>query len=104
MQVRVALRTLFTKAERYLLRNNKAFVLHSGSDSSDSTDDGRKDEGITKYLKDKNVRNTPFFDTLMRGALKQPPCVKIINSPFHSSALDDETLQIVVGMNQVNSG
>ena len=43
MQVRVALKTLFTKAERFLIRNNKAFVLHSDTSSSDSSDDGRKD-------------------------------------------------------------
>ena len=31
MQVRIALKTLFTKLERFLLRNQKVFVLNSSS-------------------------------------------------------------------------
>ena len=40
MQVKVILRTIFTKAERFLLQNNKMFIMHSesSSDSSDNPD------------------------------------------------------------------
>ena len=84
MQVRVALRTLFTKTERFLLRNNKTFILDSGSSaSSDTTDDGRNDADIKKYLSDKNYRNSQYFDTLLRGAMKRPP-PRTVSSPFHN--------------------
>ena len=71
MQVRIALKTIFTKAERFLLRNNKAFVLQSESSSSDSTDDGKKDLVIAQELIDKDKRNSPYFTALLKGTLKQ---------------------------------
>ena len=38
-QVRLALKTLLTKADRLLLRNNKVFVLDSSEGNGSSSDD-----------------------------------------------------------------
>ena len=38
MQTKAALRVLFTKVERFFLKNNKAFVLGYAQEQSDSSD------------------------------------------------------------------
>ena len=38
MRIKVALRSLFTPVERYLLRNNRSFVLDSASSESETAE------------------------------------------------------------------
>ena len=36
IKIRIAISTIFTRKERFLLKNNRAFVLHSDQDSDPS--------------------------------------------------------------------
>ena len=40
--INVALKTLFTRAERFLLQNNKTFILHTESDSGPNSSTNNK--------------------------------------------------------------
>ena len=69
MQVRIALKAMFSKTERFLMRNNKVFVLGDSSSSNMSESDQDVNE---KTLNQELQRSrSPFLRPLYRSALKQ---------------------------------
>ena len=66
MQVRVMLKTIFTKAERFLLRNNRIFIMNAESSSESSDDiDSQMYASVLQDLKSKKVEDTPYYSTLL---------------------------------------
>ena len=88
----IAFKMLFTKMERYLIQNNKTYVLHGSCESGDSDSDNVSpwDEG-----KDWNDQKSPYFTRLLElakldgrdldetGLLKMTK--KIVNYPLQLS-------------------
>ena len=73
-QVRVLFKTLLTKVERFLLRNNKVFILDSSERGDSSSDDTKADTTtFFEYLiEGRFERGSPHFETLLDGAFKGP--------------------------------
>ena len=74
----VTLKVLFTKMERYLLRNNQVFVLNSDSESpatkGSSSDDGEnfRDSFMhRKLVNSTDYQVSPYFDKILAGALRK---------------------------------
>ena len=74
------LKTIFTKAERFLLRNNRMFILHSES-SSDSSDDpeSKKYRQVIRHLKANREQDTPYFAALLAGTKVNPEILLSLN-------------------------
>ena len=68
-QLNLAMKTLFTKMERYLLRNNQVFVLNTSTEerSSSSTNERHQRDLINHYTKE----NSAYFSTLLKGARRE---------------------------------
>ena len=68
MQVKVALKTIFNNAERFLLRNNQVFVLNSSSSNDDQSSESEIDK---KDFEDKgNYKKSRYFKALLEGVQK----------------------------------
>ena len=70
------MKTLFTKIERFLLRNNKSFVLVDSNSSHDSS------ENNLNYKVD---MQSPYFETLLAGTSV------VRNRDIESTALDNSS-------------
>ena len=66
-QVRVIVSTLFSKVERFLIRNNRAFVLNS----SCCEDSNSSNSGSFNMSQDKDEKKYHNFMKLLRGSQKQ---------------------------------
>ena len=67
MQVKVALRVIFSKMERFLLRNNRAFVVSSSSSSPSSASDSKPEDAEVQFDKGAPL----YYKALLSGAVKQ---------------------------------
>ena len=70
MLVHVAFKMLFSRAERFLLRNHQIFVLNSSSSSSStscSSDSDKQEEHEVKV----EVKTNPYYNALLAGAAKR---------------------------------
>ena len=67
MQVKIALKAIFSRTERFLLRNNKVFVLDHLS-SSDSSEHDIDEITLNQALE---KSKSPFLRPLFRSTLKK---------------------------------
>ena len=63
-EMKITLKTIFTAAERQLIRNNQAFILNS---SSSQTESDSQDETATNFDA-AELRKALFFEPLLEGA------------------------------------
>ena len=65
-EMRIAVKTIFTRMERFLIRNNQKFVLNSDSPSESGSDipmDG---------LDWNHIQSSTYFNALLAGTKRQP--------------------------------
>ena len=65
MKLQIALKAIFNKAERFLLKNNRSFVIDSSSSGKfeSSTSAISEDELVSQL----HLTNSPYHMTLLRG-------------------------------------
>ena len=76
LQVKVVLRTLFNKAERFFLNNHQTFMINSSVSSSDDssilTNDCKEKQRQTEFLlQSKYSGRSPYFDSLLRDTMER---------------------------------
>lgn len=67
--MRVALKTIFTKKEQFLLRNNQAFMINS--DESDNSDSSSMSNYEALSDEEKTQAKSAYFDKLLAGAVQR---------------------------------
>ena len=65
--MKITLKTIFTAAERQLIRNNQAFILNSSSSQTESD----SHDGTVTNFDAADLRKALFFEPLLEGAFSK---------------------------------